>query len=77
LLNLGNTIFTNDKNCIFLWILSQQVPVVSRKIVWEIRNKMQAEGSFGSRQFDIGCFASAVEFGPQQFADINTTRPAL
>jgi hypothetical protein len=37
---------------------------------------VQAEGGFGSRQFDIGCFASAVEFGPQQFADIKTTRPA-
>jgi hypothetical protein len=38
---------------------------------------MQAEGGFGSRQFDIGCFASTVEFGPQQLADAKTTRPAL
>jgi hypothetical protein len=38
---------------------------------------MQAEGGFGIRQFDIGCFASSVEFGPQQLADINTTRPAF
>jgi hypothetical protein len=38
---------------------------------------MQAEGGFGSRQFDSGCFASTVEFGPQQFADVKTTRPAF
>jgi hypothetical protein len=37
---------------------------------------MQAEGGFGSRQFDIGCLVSAVEFGPQQLADAKTTRPA-
>jgi hypothetical protein len=60
-----------------MWIFSQQVPVVSRKIVWEIRNEMQAEDSFGSCQFDIGCFASRVEFGPQRVADIKTTQPAF
>jgi hypothetical protein len=38
---------------------------------------MQAESGFGSRQFDIGCFASVIEFGPQRLANINTTRPAL
>jgi hypothetical protein len=65
------------KNCALMWILSQQVPVVSRKIVWEIRNEMQAEGGFGSRQFDIGCLVSVVEFGPQQLADAKTTRPAF
>jgi hypothetical protein len=37
---------------------------------------MQAGGGFGSRQFGIGCFASTVEFGPQQFTDTKTTRPA-
>jgi hypothetical protein len=26
---------------------------------------MQAEGGFGSRQFDIGCLDSVIEFGPQ------------
>jgi hypothetical protein len=38
---------------------------------------MQADGGFGSRQYCVGCFASSVEFGPQQLADINTTRPAF
>jgi hypothetical protein len=38
--------------------------------------EMQAEGSFGSCQFVVGCFASGVEFGPQRFADDKTTRPA-
>jgi hypothetical protein len=28
---------------------------------------MQAEGGFGSRQFDIGCLDSVIEFGPQSF----------
>jgi hypothetical protein len=37
---------------------------------------MQAEGGFGSRQFDIGCLDSVIEFGPQSFADTKTTRPA-
>jgi hypothetical protein len=37
---------------------------------------MQAEGGFGSRQFDVGCLVSMVEFGPQQSAAVNTTRPA-
>jgi hypothetical protein len=48
-LDFDNTIFTSDKNYALMWILSQQVPVVSRKIVWEIRNEMQAESGFGSR----------------------------
>jgi hypothetical protein len=28
---------------------------------------MQAEGGFGSRQFDIGCLDSVIEFGPQSY----------
>jgi len=43
----------------------QQVSVVSWKFVWESKNAMQAEGGFGSRQFDIGCLDSVIEFGPQ------------
>jgi hypothetical protein len=54
----------------------QQVSVVNLEVVWESKKRMQAEGGFGSRQIFVGCFASAIEFGPQRLTNINTTRPA-
>jgi hypothetical protein len=42
----------------------------------KVNGKVQAEGGFGSRQIFVGCFASAIEFGPQRLTDKNTTRPA-
>jgi hypothetical protein len=32
------------------------------KPVWKIKKRMQAEGGFGSHQFDIGCLDSVIEF---------------
>jgi hypothetical protein len=46
-------------------VFFQQVLIVSLVIVWKIKNTMQAEGGFGSRQFDIGCLDSVIEFGPR------------
>jgi hypothetical protein len=43
----------------------QQVTVVSRTNVCEIKSRMQAEGGFGSRQFGVGCLDSVIEFGIQ------------
>jgi hypothetical protein len=43
----------------------EYVFIVSEKILWKSENRMQAEGGFGSRQFDIGCLDSVIEFGPQ------------
>jgi hypothetical protein len=37
---------------------------------------VQAEGGFGSRHIFVGCFASAIECGPQRLTNKNTTRPA-
>ena len=45
----------------------EYVFIVSEKILWKSKNKMQAESGFGSRQFDIGCLDSVIEFGPQSF----------
>ena len=45
----------------------EYVLIVREKILCEIENTMQAEGGFGSRQFDIGCLDSVIEFGPQSF----------
>jgi hypothetical protein len=30
-------------------------------------HEVQTEGGFGSRQSDIGCLDSVIEFGPQSF----------
>jgi len=38
---------------------------VNLEFVWESKYRMQAEGGFGSRQFDIGCLDSVIEFGLQ------------
>jgi hypothetical protein len=58
-----------DLSAVNMFLLS--VARCSEKVI-----EMQAEGSFGSCQFVVGCFASGVEFGPQRFADDKTTRPA-
>jgi hypothetical protein len=42
-----------------------QVSVASQRRVWKSKFGMQAEGGFGSRQFDIGCLDSVIEFGSQ------------
>jgi hypothetical protein len=36
------------------------LPIVSLKFVCESISKVQAEGGFGSRRFDIGCLVSAL-----------------
>jgi hypothetical protein len=51
---------------------------LSHKKTFEtLTQEVQAEGDFGSRQIFAGCFASAIEFGPQPVTDKNTTRPAF
>jgi hypothetical protein len=57
--------------------IGEYVSIVSQVHIWKIIFEMQAEGGFGSRQIFAGCFASAIEFGPQRLTDKNTTRPAL